>query len=163
MAGDYMSATATLLGLTALVFTNDYDGYLFGAFFVRGRHLLPDDWNMRNLKTSSPFAGHHASTWTRAGSVAMATIGSLTSGVLLPVDADGRCRPTDQLLFGLDYRRDRGGLPDGGVCDVRRHGPPTWVQIIKACLLLFGGTVIWCWRFSASASTPGREIHRNPG
>ena len=28
MAGDYMSA-ATLLGLTALVFTNCYDGYVF--------------------------------------------------------------------------------------------------------------------------------------
>jgi cation/acetate symporter len=33
MAGDYMSA-ATLLGLTALVFTNDYDGYLFRIAFL---------------------------------------------------------------------------------------------------------------------------------
>ena len=34
MAGDYMSA-ATLLGLTAMVYTNGYDAYLFMiAFFV---------------------------------------------------------------------------------------------------------------------------------
>ena len=68
MAGDYMSA-ATLLGLTALVFTNGYDGYLFMiAFFVGWPVILfLMAERLRNLG-SSPLPTSRLTDLTRARS-----------------------------------------------------------------------------------------------
>ena len=150
MAGDYMSA-ATLLGLTALVFTNGYDGYLFMiAFFVGWPVILfLMAERLRNLGKFT-FADITSYRLDQGKVRTMAAIGSLTVVCFYLIVQMVGAGQLIKLLFGLDYYVAVIVVGCLMVVYVTFGGmvATTWVQIIKACLLLFGGTVITVLAFS---------------
>ena len=150
MAGDYMSA-ATLLGLTALVFTNGYDGYLFMiAFFVGWPVILfLMAERLRNLGKFT-FADITSYRLDQGKVRTMAAIGSLTVVCFYLIVQMVGAGQLIKLLFGLDYHIAVIVVGCLMVVYVTFGGmvATTWVQIIKACLLLFGGTVITVLAFS---------------
>ena len=75
----------------------------------------------------------------------MAAVSSLDRGVLLPGGADGGCRSADQAAVRprLQHRPVRRRRADDGLTSPSAAWlPPPWVQIIKACMLLAGGTLV---------------------
>ncbi len=142
IAGDYMSA-ATLLGLTAMVYTSGYDGYIYMiAFFVGWPIILfLMAERLRNLGRYT-FADITSYRLDQGRVRTMAAISSLTVVCFYLVAQMVGAGQLIKLLFGLDYIVALfivGGLmmiyvTFGGMIAT------TWVQIIKACMLLAGGT-----------------------
>ncbi|MCB1850334.1 MAG: cation acetate symporter [Gammaproteobacteria bacterium] len=144
MAGDYMSA-ATLLGLTALMYSKGVDAYLYMiAFFVGWpiiMFLMAE--RLRNLGRFT-FADITSYRLNQGKVRTMAAISSLVVVCFYLIAQMVGAGQLIKLLFGLDYGIALvvvGGLmmiyvAFGGMVAT------TWVQIIKACLLLFGGTVV---------------------
>lgn len=150
MAGDYMSA-ATLLGLTAMVYTNGYDAYLFMiAFFVGWPIILfLMAERLRNLGKFT-FADITSYRLDQGKVRTMAAIGSLTVVCFYLIVQMVGAGQLIKLLFGLDYHIAVIVVGVLMVVYVTFGGmvATTWVQIIKACLLMFGGTVIMLLAFS---------------
>ena len=145
IAGDYMSA-ATLLGLTAMVYTTGYDGYIYMiAFFVGWPIILfLMAERLRNLGALRYTFADITSYRLDQGRVrTMAAVSSLTVVCFYLVAQMVGAGQLIKLLFGLDYIVALfivGGLmmiyvTFGGMIAT------TWVQIIKACMLLCGGTL----------------------
>ena len=144
IAGDSISAGA-FLGLTGLVFGAGYNGLMFATGYCVGSPvivLLFAD-KMRNMGKFT-FADILASRLAKTPIRALAAATTLTVVVVFLVAQMVGAGQLIQLLFGLDYLYAE--LAVGGlmVIYVMFGGmmATTWVQMIKAVLMLVSGAVI---------------------
>ncbi len=144
IAGDYMSA-ATLLGLTAMVYSKGYDGYIYMLAFFAGwpciLFLMAD--RLRNLGRFT-FADITSYRLDQGKVRTMAAISSLTVVCFYLIAQMVGAGQLIKLLFGLDYEIAVVVVGALMMVYVTFGGmiATTWVQIIKACLLLTGGTIV---------------------
>ena len=144
LAGDYMSAAA-LLGLTSMIFFNGYDGMIYAiSFFVAWPLLLfLFAERIRNLGriTISDIASFRLDQ-NRIRT--LMAFGSLTVVCFYLVVQMVGAGQLIQLLFGMQYNHAviAVGLLMAVYVTFGGMVATTWVQIIKAVLLLFGGTLL---------------------
>ena len=144
LAGDYMSAAA-LLGVTSMIFFNGFDGVLYSiSFFVAWPLLLfLFAERIRNLGriTISDIASFRLDQ-NRIRT--MTAFGSLTVVCFYLVVQMVGAGQLIQLLFGLPYNYAiiAVGLLMAVYVTFGGMVATTWVQIIKAGLLLLGGTLL---------------------
>jgi len=144
IAGDYMSA-ATLLGLTAMVYSQGLDGYIYMICFFVGwpviLFLMAE--RLRNLGRFT-FADITAYRLDQGKVRTMAAIGSLTVVCFYLIAQMVGAGQLIKLLFGLDYNIAVVVVGVLMIVYVTKGGmlATTWVQIIKACLLMAGGTLV---------------------
>jgi len=144
IAGDYMSA-ATLLGISAMVYGVGYDGFLYAIGFFVGwpviMFLLAE--RLRNLGKFT-FADIAAYRLDKNQVRTFAAIGSLTVVCFYLIVQMVGAGQLIQLLFGLPYNYAVVLVGVLMIVYVTFGGmtATTWVQIIKAGLLLFGGTLL---------------------
>ncbi|MFZ6049186.1 cation acetate symporter [Pseudomonas sp. CR3202] len=142
IAGDYMSA-ASFLGISALVFTSGYDGLIYAIGWLVGwpviLFLIAE--RLRNLGrfTFADVASY------RLGQRQIRTLsasGSLVVVALYLIAQMVGAGKLIELLFGLNYHVAVVLVGILMVLYVLFGGmlATTWVQIIKAALLLFGAT-----------------------
>ena len=144
IAGDLISAGA-FLGLTGLVYGSGFDGLLYAAGYSVGYPvitLLFAD-RMRNLGKFT-FADVLASRLAKTPMRAFAAVSTLTIVVFYLIAQMVGAGQLVELLFGLDYAYAELGVGLLMVCYVIFGGmmATTWVQIIKAMLMLVSGSVI---------------------
>ncbi|CAA7627498.1 acetate transporter [Candidatus Terasakiella magnetica] len=144
IAGDYMSAAA-FLGLSGMVYAKGYDGLIYTVSFLMGwpvmLFLIAE--RLRNLGKYT-FADVASFRLARVPVRSLAATGSLVTVCLYLIAQMVGAGKLIQLLFGLDYAYAVilvGVLMTlyvlfGGMLAT------TWVQIIKACMLLGGVTVL---------------------
>jgi cation/acetate symporter len=150
IAGDYMSA-ATLLGLTAMVYMQGYDGYIYMLCFFAGwpiiLFLMAE--RLRNLGKFT-FSDITAYRLDQGKVRTMAAISSLTVVCFYLIAQMVGAGQLIKLLFGLDYNVAIFAVGLLMMVYVTFGGmvATTWVQIIKACMLLFGGTLVMFLAFS---------------
>ncbi len=144
MAGDYMSA-ASFLGISGLVFASGYDGLIYSVGWLVGwpviLFLIAE--RLRNLGkyTFADVASFRLDqTWIRILS-AIGTFAVVAFYLIAQMVGAGKLI---QLLFGLEYLNAVVIVGTLMIIYVAFGGmkATTWVQIIKACLLLFGATLI---------------------
>jgi cation/acetate symporter len=144
MAGDYMSA-ASFLGISGLVFASGYDGLIYSVGWIVGwpviLFLIAE--RLRNLGkfTFADVASFRLDqTWIRI----LSAIGTFTVVAFYLIAQMVGAGKLIQLLFGLDYLHAVVIVGTLMIIYVAFGGmkATTWVQIIKACLLLFGATLI---------------------
>ena len=144
IAGDYMSA-ATLLGLTAMVYGKGYDGYIYMiAFFVGWPCILfLMAERLRNLGRIT-FADITSYRLNQGKVRTMAAISSLTVVCFYLIAQMVGAGQLIKLLFGLEYEVAVVAVGALMMVYVTFGGmiATTWVQIIKACLLMTGGTIV---------------------
>ena len=144
IAGDYMSA-ATLLGLTAMVYGQGYDGYIYMLAFFAGwpviLFLMAE--RLRNLGKFT-FSDITAYRLDQGKVRTMAAISSLTVVCFYLIAQMVGAGQLIKLLFGLDYNVAIFAVGILMMVYVTFGGmvATTWVQIIKACMLLAGGTLV---------------------
>ena len=144
IAGDYMSA-ATLLGLTAMVYTQGYDGYIYMLAFFAGwpviLFLMAE--RLRNLGKFT-FSDITAYRLDQGKVRTMAAISSLTVVCFYLIAQMVGAGQLIKLLFGLEYNVAIFAVGILMMVYVTFGGmvATTWVQIIKACMLLCGGTAV---------------------
>jgi cation/acetate symporter len=158
IAGDYMSA-ASFLGISGLVYTSGYDGLIYSVGWLVGwpvvTFLIAEQ--LRNLGKFT-FADVASFRLGQTQIRILAACGSLVTVAFYLIAQMVGAGKLIQLLFGLDYWIAVilvGGLmmiyvTFGGM------KATTWVQIIKAVLLLFGatfmaGAVLYTFGFSPEA------------
>ncbi len=150
IAGDYMSA-ATLLGLTSLVYTRGYDGFIYCiAFYACWPFIMfIMAERLRNLGKFT-FADIVSYRLDQRQVRTMAAIGSLTVVIFYLTAQMVGAGQLIKLLFGLPYWSAVVLVGVLMVIYVTFGGmiATTWVQIIKACLLLGGGTLVMLLAFS---------------
>ena len=143
IAGDYMSA-ATLLGLTAMAYSQGYDAYIYMLAFFAGwpiiLFLMAE--RLRNLGRFT-FADITSYRLDQGTVRTMAAISSLVVVVFYLIAQMVGAGQLIKLLFGLDYNIAIFIVGILMMIYVAFGGmvATTWVQIIKACLLLCGGTL----------------------
>ena len=144
VAGDYMSA-ATLLGITSLVYARGYDGCLYAISFFMGWPLLLFLMaeRLRNLGRFT-FADIVSYRLDPTAMRSMAAVGGLAVVFFYLIVQMVGAGELIQLLFGLDYNYAVIAVGVLMIVYVAFGGmiATTWVQIIKASLLLFGGTLL---------------------
>ena len=150
IAGDYMSA-ATLLGLTALVYGQGFDGYLYMLSFFAGWPIILFMMaeRLRNLGRFT-FADITSFRLDQGSVRTMAAISSLTVVCFYLIAQMVGAGQLIKLLFGLDYNIAIVGVGILMMVYVTFGGmvATTWVQIIKAGMLLTGGTLAMLLAFS---------------
>ena len=158
IAGDYMSA-ATLLGLTAMTYTQGFDGYMYMiAFFVGWPVILfLMAERLRNLGRFT-FADITSYRLDQGKVRTMAAISSLTVVIFYLIAQMVGAGQLIKLLFGLDYAIAVVAVGTLMMFYVIFGGmiATTWVQIIKAGMLMCGGTLVMLLsmsQFSFSYST----------
>lgn len=150
IAGDYMSA-ATLLGLSSLVYTKGYDGFIYCISFYACwpiiMFLMAE--RLRNLGKYT-FADITSYRLDQKQVRTMAAIGTLTVVIFYLIAQMVGAGQLIKLLFGLPYWSAVVIVGVLMVIYVTFGGmiATTWVQIIKACLLLGGGTAVMLLAFS---------------
>ena len=150
IAGDYMSA-ATLLGLTAMVYGQGYDGYIYMLAFFAGwpiiLFLMAE--RLRNLGKFT-FSDITAYRLDEGKVRTMAAISSLTVVCFYLIAQMVGAGQLIKLLFGLEYNVAIFAVGILMMVYVTFGGmvATTWVQIIKACMLLAGGTLVMVLAFS---------------
>ncbi len=150
IAGDFMSA-ATLLGLTAMIYGDGVDGYIYMVAFFVGwpiiLFLMAE--RLRNLGKFT-FADITAYRLSQGPVRTMAAVSSLTVVCFYLVAQMVGAGQLIKLLFGLDYNVALVVVGVLMMVYVIFGGmvATTWVQIIKACMLLAGGTAIMLLAFS---------------
>ncbi|MFZ4792267.1 MAG: cation acetate symporter [Candidatus Competibacteraceae bacterium] len=150
IAGDYMSA-ATLLGLTSMTYFQGFDGYIYCICFYVGwpfiMFIMAE--RLRNLGKFT-FADITSYRLDQRQVRTIAAIGSLTVVVFYLIAQMVGAGQLIKLLFGLDYWIAVVIVGVLMVVYVTFGGmiATTWVQIIKACLLLGGGTLVMLLAFS---------------
>ncbi len=158
IAGDYMSA-ASFLGISGLVFANGFDGLIFSIGWLVGwpviTFLMAE--RLRNLGkfTFADVAGY------RFDAVPIRSFAALGSLVVVAFYMIAQMVGAGQLikvLFGLDYNVAVVLVGTLMMMYVLFGGmtATTWVQIIKAVMLLLGATfmalaVLWQFNFSPEA------------
>ena len=177
IAGDYMSA-ATLLGLTAMMYAQGVDAYIYMLSFFVGwpiiLFLMAE--RLRNLGKFT-FADITAYRLDQGKVRTMAAVSSLTVVCFYLVAQMVGAGQLIKLLFGLDYNIALVVVGALMMVYVTFGGmvATTWVQIIKACMLLVGGTTVGVLAFSQfgfsfdELTTRAMEVHKlgqkllNPG
>lgn len=144
ISGDYMSA-ATFLGISGLVFLKGYDGLVYTVGFLVGwpviLFLMAE--KLRNLGKYT-FADVASYRLQQTPIRALASCGTLATVILYLIAQMVGSGKLIQLLFGLPYHIAVMIVGVLMVLYVTFGGmlATTWVQIIKAGLLLTGGTVL---------------------
>ena len=144
IAGDYMSA-ASFLGISALVFSAGYDGLIYSIGFLVGwpiiMFLMAEP--LRNLGRFT-FADVVSYRLQATPMRAMAATGTLVTVAFYLIAQMVGAGQLIELLFGLPYAFAVVIVGVLMILYVTFGGmiATTWVQIIKACLLLFGATLI---------------------
>ena len=144
IAGDYMSA-ASFLGISGLVFVNGYDGLIYSVGWLVGwpiiMFLIAEQ--LRNLGKYT-YADVVSYRFQRVPMRTMAATGSLIVVILYLIGQMVGAGKLIQVLFGLDYTYAVVIVGVLIILYVTFGGmlATTWVQIIKAGLLLGGATII---------------------
>lgn len=142
IAGDYMSA-ASFLGISGLVYLNGFDGLIYSIGFLVGwpiiLFLIAEP--LRNLGKFT-FADVAAYRLKQRPVRSLAAIGSIATVSLYLIAQMVGSGKLIQLLFGLDYEVAVILVGLLMIVYVTFGGmlATTWVQIIKAFLLLSGAT-----------------------
>lgn len=142
IAGDFMSA-ASFLGITALVFTNGFDGLIYSIGFLAGwpiiLFLIAEKF--RNLGKFT-FADITAYRLDAKPIRIISAISALSVIVFYLIAQMVGAGQLIQVLFGLPYTLAVVIVGILMICYVLFGGmhATTWVQIIKAILLLAGAT-----------------------
>ncbi|MEG3129558.1 cation acetate symporter [Pantoea cypripedii] len=142
MAGDFMSA-ASFLGISALVYTSGYDGLIYSLGFLVGwpmiLFLIAE--RLRNLGRFT-FADVASYRLAQKPIRTLSACGSLVVVALYLIAQMVGAGKLIQLLFGLNYHIAVVLVGILMVMYVLFGGmlATTWVQIIKAVLLLFGAS-----------------------
>ncbi|MEO4029618.1 cation acetate symporter [Chromobacterium vaccinii] len=142
IAGDYMSA-ASFLGISALVFDKGYDGLIYSMGFLVGwpiiLFLVAE--RLRNLGkyTFADVASYRLGQTSVRSFAALSTLVVVAIYLIAQMVGAGKLI---QLLFGMSYSSAVLLVGVLMVCYVLFGGmlATTWVQIIKAVLLLSGAT-----------------------
>jgi cation/acetate symporter len=158
IAGDYMSA-ASFLGISGLVFASGFDGLIYSIGFLVGwpvvLFLIAE--RLRNLGkfTFSDVASFRLDQTQIRILSATGTLVVVAFYLIAQMVGAGKLI---QLLFGLDYLWAVIIVGILMIVYVAFGGmkATTWVQIIKACLLLAGATlisliVLWRYGFNPEA------------
>ncbi|UDM52748.1 cation/acetate symporter ActP [Cupriavidus sp. MP-37] len=144
VAGDYMSA-ATLLGVVSLVYARGFDGllYIVGFFIGWPVMLFLMAERLRNLGKFT-FVDIISDRLDPVSTRCMAAASSLVVVLLYLIVQMVGAGELVQLLFGIDYAYAVIGVGALMMVYVTVGGmlATTWVQIIKAVLLLFGGSLL---------------------
>jgi len=142
IAGDYMSA-ASFLGISGLVFSNGFDGLIYSIGFLVGWPivLFTIAERLRNLGKFT-FADVAAFRLDQTSIRVLSAIGTLIVVSFYLIAQMVGAGKLIQLLFGLPYSY---AVPIVGVLMIvyvvfGGMKATTWVQIIKACLLLGGAS-----------------------
>ncbi|MDO8608002.1 MAG: cation acetate symporter [Phaeospirillum sp.] len=144
IAGDYMSA-ASFLGISALVYGSGYDGLIFSVGWLVGwpiiLFLIAE--RLRNLGKYT-FADVASYRLGRMPVRTFAATGSLVVVIFYLIGQMVGAGQLIKLLFGMDYIYAVMIVGALMMIYVTFGGmvATTWVQIIKACLLLGGATFI---------------------
>lgn len=142
IAGDYMSA-ASFLGISALVFTSGYDGLIYSIGFLVGWPLILFLMAER-LRNLGKFTFSDVASYRLGQSQIriLSALGSLTVVAFYLIAQMVGAGKLIQLLFGLDYMIAVILVGVLMVMYVLFGGmlATTWVQIIKAVLLLSGAS-----------------------
>lgn len=144
IAGDYMSA-ASFLGISGLVFAAGFDGLIYSIGFLVGWPiiLLLIAEPLRNLGkyTFSDVACYRLRQKPTRILAACGTLATVALYLIAQMVGSGKLI---QVLFGLDYMYAVIIVGTLMMIYVTFGGmiATTWVQIIKACLLLFGATLL---------------------
>lgn len=142
IAGDYMSA-ASFLGISALVFASGFDGLIYSIGFLVGwpiiLFLIAE--RLRNLGKYT-FADVASYRLQQTPIRSLSAVGSLMVVLIYLIAQMVGAGKLIQLLFGLDYTYAVMGVGALMVLYVTFGGmlATTWVQIIKAVLLLSGAS-----------------------
>ena len=144
IAGDYMSA-ATLLGLTAMIYGQGFDGYVYMMAFFAGWPLILFLMaeRLRNLGKFT-FSDITAYRLDQGKVRTMAAVSSLTVVCFYLIAQMVGAGQLIKLLFGLEYNVAIVAVGLLMMVYVTFGGmvATTWVQIIKAGMLLAGGTLV---------------------
>ncbi len=142
IAGDYMSA-ASFLGITGMVYLKGYDGLIFSIGFLVGWPviLFMISEQLRNLGKYT-FADVTAYRLKQKPVRILAALGSISVVILYLIAQMVGSGKLIEILFGLDYEYAVVLVGALMVMYVAFGGmlATTWVQIIKAILLLLGTT-----------------------
>ena len=169
IAGDYMSA-ASFLGISALVFASGFDGLIYSIGFLVGwpiiLFLIAE--RLRNLGKYT-FADVASYRLKQKPIRSLSAIGSLMVVLIYLIAQMVGAGKLIQLLFGLDYNTAVMGVGLLMILYVTFGGmlATTWVQIIKAVMLLSGATfmafmVLKMFSFSFEALfVKAVEVHKN--
>ena len=167
IAGDYMSA-ASFLGITGMVYLKGYDGLIFSIGFLVGWPIIlfMISEQLRNLGKYT-FADVTAYRLRQKPVRILAALGSIAVVILYLIAQMVGAGKLIEILFGLDYEIAVVLVGVLMIAYVAFGGmlATTWVQIIKAVLLLLGTTfmslmVMSEFGFSFDALfTKATEIH----
>jgi cation/acetate symporter len=142
IAGDYMSA-ASFLGISALVYAKGYDGLIYSIGFLVGWPIIlfMIAEQLRNLGKYT-FADVASYRLQQTPIRTLAAFGSIVTVILYLIAQMVGAGKLIQLLFGLDYEVAVILVGVLMILYVTFGGmlATTWVQIIKAFLLLSGAT-----------------------
>ncbi|WP_374306158.1 cation acetate symporter [Methylocella sp.] len=169
IAGDYMSA-ASFLGISGLVYMSGYDGLIYSVGFLVGwpivTFLIAEP--LRNLGKYT-FADVASFRLSQTEIRVLAACGSLVTVAFYLIAQMVGAGKLIQILFGLDYWIAVVIVGALMIVYVTFGGmlATTWVQIIKAILLLSGATfmalsVLWHFGFSLNAMF-AKAIEVHPG
>jgi cation/acetate symporter len=162
IAGDYMSA-ASFLGISAAVMASGFDGLIYSIGFLVGwpviTFLMAE--RLRNLGKFT-FADVAAFRFKQAPVRIFAASGTLVVVAFYLIAQMVGAGQLIKLLFGLEYWIAVVIVGSLMMIYVLFGGmtATTWVQIIKACMLLGGATfmalsVLWAFGFSPEAMFAG--------
>ncbi len=167
IAGDYMSA-ASFLGVSALIYKSGFDGLIYSVGFLVGWPLVLCliAERLRNLGKYT-FADVVAFRLEQRPIRILSAAGTLTVVAVYLIAQMVGAGKLIELLFGLDYLYAVILVGVLMIVYVAFGGmvATTWVQIIKACLLLGGATfmalaVLMHFQFSPEAMfKAATEIH----
>jgi cation/acetate symporter len=167
IAGDYMSA-ASFLGISGLVFANGFDGLIFSIGWLVGwpviTFLMAE--RLRNLGKFT-FADVASYRFAQTPVRIFAAISTLVVVAFYMIAQMVGAGQLIKVLFGLEYMYAEILVGSIMMMYVLFGGmtATTWVQIIKACMLLFGatfmaGAVLMQFGFSPEALfTKATEVH----
>ena len=142
IAGDYMSA-ASFLGITALVFTNGFDGLIYSIGFLVGwpiiLFLIAEKFRNLGKFTFTDISAYRLDSKPIRILSAISALSVVSFYLIAQMVGAGQLI---QVLFGLPYAVAVVLVGVLMICYVTFGGmhATTWVQIIKAILLLSGAT-----------------------
>ncbi|WP_198305687.1 cation acetate symporter [Arcobacter vandammei] len=170
IAGDYMSAAA-FLGVSGLIYMNGYDGVIYAVSFLVGWPIILFFMaeKLRNLGKFT-FADIAAYRLGQKEIRTLAAFGSLSVVVLYLIAQMVGAGKLIQILFGMEYIYAVFLVGALMIIYVTFGGmlATTWVQIIKAVLLLSGVSfmaimVLWHFNFNFEALAVQAVENHNKG
>lgn len=144
IAGDYMSA-ASFLGITALVFSSGFDGLIYSVGWLVGwpivLFLIAEKFRNLGKFTFADIVAYRLKARPIRIISAISALAVIVFYLIAQMVGAGQLI---QMLFGLPYTAAVVIVGALMICYVVFGGmhATTWVQIIKACLLLGGSTFI---------------------